>query len=251
MNPFDRWDEWEWEKAAQELGRSRRYDDYYDDYGANSRRYYFKELQSEHIMDKWTGSQKRVVLSALLFLTIVFSARGEDFVSRSVYSVYKTGMESGNLYVALNSMAKEAMGISTDLESMPVGAPVEEIFYPPVAGVVKVGFGGKNFKGEPSNGIEIESALGTQVLCPAEGVVLDVFQHAELGRTIHLNFGDGWEGIIGNLGEVDVSPGDPVYMGLKLGTVGISSERRQPWLYLELLKNNRPVNPLLYLIQNK
>ncbi|NLP43193.1 MAG: M23 family metallopeptidase [Peptococcaceae bacterium] len=250
MNPFERWDEWEWEKAAQELGRNRRYDDYYDDYGSNYRRYYYKGPDSEHILDKWTGSQKRVVLSALLFLTILFSAQGEDFVSRSVYSVYKTGIDSGNLYVALNSMAKEAMGIPVD-DSIPVGSPVEEVFYPPVAGVVKVGFEGKNFRGETSRGIEIESTIGTQVLCPAEGVVLDVVRHAELGQIIHLNFGDGWEGIIGNLGEVAVSPGDPVYMGLKLGTVGLTSERRQPWLYFELLKNNRPVNPLLYLIQNK
>jgi len=72
-----------------------------------------------------------------------------------------------------------------------------------------------------------------------------------LGNVIKINFGNGWEGVIGNLGDIQVKKGDPVTMGMKLGTVGISSLRQKPWLYLELSKDGKAVNPLLYLIQNK
>ncbi|NLI91992.1 MAG: peptidoglycan DD-metalloendopeptidase family protein [Peptococcaceae bacterium] len=247
MNPFERWDDWEWEKAAQEIGR---------DYPLSRRdnkkgkRYYFNGQTSKEFLDLLNGSQKRVILSALLFLTIVFSARGEDFLSQSVHSLYKNGMDSGNLYTALNSMAKEAMGVPSQ-ESAPVNNQIQGIFYPPVAGAVKVGFQGKTVQGAISQGIEIESSLGTPVLCLKEGVVVEVSQNESTGKFIKINFGNGWEGVIGNLGEVFVKQGDPVSMGLKIGTVGISGARQKPWLYLELLKNNKPVNPLPYLIQSK
>ncbi len=248
MNPFDRWDDWEWERAAQEIGRDHRK---YDQDNQRGRRYFYDSgVPSKNFLEILNGSQKRVVLSALLFLTIVFSSKGEDFISQHVYSFYRTSMDSGNLYAALNSMAKEAIGIPGG-DSMAVNAQVQGIFYPPVAGAVKVGFGGKSFDGGISSGIEIESSPGTPVLCPQEGVVLDVSMNEGLGTMVKINFGNGWTGIIGNLGGVHVQQGDPVSMGLKLGTVGLSSVRKKPWLYFELQKNSKPVNPILYLIQNK
>ncbi|MGI6451347.1 MAG: murein hydrolase activator EnvC family protein [Desulfitobacteriia bacterium] len=250
MNPFERWDDWEWEKAAQELGRDYRYRYRDERDGREDRRYYYRSEPSGDLLDRFTGSQKRVVLAALLFLTIVFSSKGDDIVSQSVYSFYRTGMDGGSLYTALNSLAKEAMGIP-QTEGMPVNAVVEEIFYPPVAGAVKVGFEGKNYFGGISKGIEIESSLGTPILCPAEGVVLEVSENEFQGTTVRINFGDGWEGILGNFGEVAVDQGTPVAMGTKLGTVGIKAGHQKAWLYFELLKNGSAVNPLNYLIQHK
>lgn len=249
MNPFERWDDWEWEKAAQNIGRDFRYDGRYDKDGFSKEKYY-RDKSSYGVLDKFTGSQKRVVLSALLFLTLVFSSRGEDLVSESVYAVYKAGMNSGNYYTAMNSMAKEAMGIEKN-EGLAVSAAVQGIFYPPVAGVVKVGYKGTGYNGEQSKGIEIESSVGKNVFCPAEGVILEVSESERLGRVVRISFGNGWEGILGNLGEVSVKQGDRVTMGSNLGTVGISSSRQKPWLYFELLKDGKPVNPMNYLIQNK
>ncbi len=249
MDPLGRWDEWEWEKAAHEIGRSSRYDSYRRE-NPKGKRLYFADESVKSFADKWTASQKRVVLSALLLLSIVFSSKGEDFVSRNVYAFYKTGMGSGNLYTSLNTMAKEVIGISDD-DSMEVDVPVQGIFYPPVAGTVRVGFHGRNYAGGISNGIEIESNLGTAVFCPKEGVVMGIDKDPAIGPMIRFNFGDGWEGIVGNLGEINVGKGEPVSSGAKIGTVGISGERQKPWLYFELRHNGKPVNPLNYLIQNQ
>lgn len=250
MNPYERWDDWEWERAAQSIGRDYKYDGKYDETGFPKKRYYINKRPPKDIFDSITGSQKRVVLSALLFLAVVFGSRGEDIVSQSVYAVYRNGMDSGNYYTAMNSMAKEAIGIQQG-EGLAVSAGIQELFYPPVAGTVKVGYKGTGYNGNLSRGIEIESHLGNEVLCPGEGVVLEVSESEGLGRVIRVNFGDGWEGILGNLGGVTVKRGDPVSMGLKLGTVGVSSSRQKPWLYFELVKDGKPVNPLNYLIQSK
>lgn len=247
MDPFERWDDWEFEKAAREIGRNE-----YDGSRTGSKsvnRYYYEGKPSGNFIERINGSQRRVILSAFLFLTIVFSSKGDDIISEGVYTVYKNGMESGNLYTALNSMAKEAIGIQ-DSESVPVNVSNQEIFYPPVAGAIKVAFAGKGLDGQTSRGLEVESSLGTAVLCPLEGVVLEVSEDSIYGQTVRINFGNGWEGFLGNFGEIDVVQGEPVSMGMKLGTVGISSSREKPWLYLELLKDGQPVDPLKYLIQN-
>lgn len=247
MDPYERWDDWEFEKAAREIGHNG-----YDGSNAGNRRpnrYYYEGKPSGSFIEKINGSQRRVILSAFLFLAIVFSAKGDDIFSKGVYTVYKNGMESGNLYTALNSMAKEAIGIQ-DSDSVPVNTPNQAIFYPPVAGAVQVKFAEKGFNGEASRGLEIESSLGTAILCPQEGVVLEVSEDSLYGQTVRINYGNGWEGLIGNFGQIAVKQGAPVSMGMKLGTVGISSAREKPWLYLELLKDGKPVDPLKYLIQN-
>lgn len=249
MNPFERWDDWEWEKAAQNIGQDDRYEGRYDKNGFGRERFYF-DKPAGNFLDNITGSQKRVVLSALLFLTIVFSSRGEDLVSQSVYAMYRSGMDSGSYYSVMNAMAKEAMGIQQN-DGLAVSGNNKGIFYPPLSGAVKVGFGGIGYNGDMSRGIEIESTMGKEVLSPGAGIILEVSESEGLGRVIRINFGNGWEGMLGNMGEVTVRRGDPVTMGVKLGTVGISSSRQKPWLYFELLKDGKAVNPLNYLIQNK
>jgi len=250
MDPVDRWDDWEWEKAAQEMGRRYRLDDN-DRYGKQENKYYFSGDSGKRFRDKWTGSQIRVVLSGLLFLTMVFSSKGQDFFSQKVYAFYRGGIESGNVYTALNSMAREAIGI-TETNDIAVDAPASEgIFYPPVGGAVKTGFLGKNISGQISRGIEIESTLGTPVLCPKNGVVQEISGNESMGKMIRINFSDGWEGLLANLGDISVEKGDPVSIGMKIGTVGISSERQKPWLYFELRQNGEAVNPLNYLIRNE
>ena len=247
MNPFERWDDWEWEKAAKDIGQDYGYEGRYDKGGFQKDRLYF-DKPAGNFLDNITGSQKRVVLSALLFLTIVFSSRGEDLLSQSIYAMYRNAMDSGNYYSAMNAMAKEAMGIQQS-DGLAVSGQTQGIFYPPVAGAVKVGFGGVGYNGDMSRGIEIESTMGKEVLCPEAGIVIEVSESERFGRVIRINFGNGWEGILGNMGEVNVRRGDPVTMGVELGTVGISSSRQKPWLYFELIKNGKAVNPLNYLIK--
>lgn len=251
MNPVERWDDWEWEKAAHEIGKtySNSSELYEPEISRKKNSSQSKKRTNKDILQSWTGSQKRISLSALLFLTILFSSGGSDTISKTVYGVYKTGIESGNVYSSLNNMARDAIGL-TPTDTLPVNKVIDRQFYPPVAGVVKVAFQGLGFDNQKSKGIEIQSSLGTTVLCPQEGVVMDVENSTLTGNTVYINFGEGWIGALGNLGDISVKKGDPVSLGKKIGTVGVSGPRKQPWLYFQLTKDGKSVNPVLYLIQN-
>jgi murein DD-endopeptidase MepM/ murein hydrolase activator NlpD len=246
MNPYERWDDWEWEKAAKEVGRERgiKYEDWPRKRGYPSKRSRLGPLYS------WTGMQKKATLSVVFFLLIFFASKGEDVLSKGIYSAYQGTVESGDYYASLNDMALQVLGMSIDGKSTPVDASMKGKFLPPVSGKVMAGFGEVDSKGQASlhNGIDVGSALGIPVVSPYQGIVTLVGEDPQLGRMIKLDFGDGWTGIVGNLGDISVKTGQRVQAGQPLGSVGLSAPLKKTWLHFELRKDGKPVNPLPYLI---
>lgn len=246
MNPFERWDDWEWEKAAQEVGRER--GKKYEDWPVKRNR---PKRSNRDILYSWTGSQKKAVLAVTFFLLIFFASKGEDGLSKTVYSVYEGTVQSGDLYTAMNGMAKEAMGLGPiGSKSTPVDATMKGKFVAPLSGPVTAPFGAIDSEGKGSihNGIDVGSALGIPVLAPFTGVVVQVGEDPQLGRLVKLDFSNGWTSILANLGEVKVKEGQAVQTGEVIGTVGLSAPLKKPWLHFELRKDGKPVNPLPYLV---
>ena len=247
MDPFERWDDWEWEKAVQNLGQKN------GDPGSSwkshsSRRKEKAGAKRKELLHFWTGGQKRTVLAAVFFLTVFFSAQGEDILSKGIYTVYQKSAES-NYYGTLTGMAKEALGLGgIQLGAMPVDAKMKEKFLPPISGPVEAEFGIVGEGNKTHEGIDVGSSLGTKVVAPYAGVVTGVGEDAQLGKIIKLDYGDGWSGVLGNLGDVLVKEGDKVDMGQEIGTVGLSAPLKKTWLHIELRKNNKPVNPIPYFI---
>ncbi len=252
MNPFERWDDWEWEKAAREVGKES---------GINPRWQLKKKKPnfkpgSGIFLRRLTNSQKKVLLSALAFLTLFFSNYNQDSVSRVIHSYYTNVMNGDNLYTAMNGMAKEAIGLSNlNSAGVPVNVTVKERFLPPVSGAVVAGFGetSKDEQGKTiiHNGIDVSSALGTLVVAPDMGVVTLVGIDSQQGKIIKIDHGDGWTSVVGNLGDVYVQKGNRVQKGDSIGTVGLSAPLKKPWLHFEIRRNNQAVNPLPYIIKQK
>ena len=254
MNPFERWDDWEWERAAQEVGKEHdrgRSGSSNQSWGSFRRP---AKKRSGNMLDHWKGTQKRTLLSALLFLFVFFSANSTDPFSGMIHSMYRSGMDSGNYYQALNGMAKEALSLGgVTSTSTPVDAKMLGRFSPPISGPVMAAFGeegegGSNPVGSIHEGIDVGSALGTSVTVPADGVVTIVGEDAQLGKIVKVEFGDGWTIVLGNLGEIYVQQGQRVFRGDVLGTVGLTAPLRKPWLHFELRKNSQAVDPIPYLI---
>jgi murein DD-endopeptidase MepM/ murein hydrolase activator NlpD len=285
MNPLDKWDDWEWERAAQELtrphdeiknGGSRTAGDNYGGYGGarrsgksggfgrfggfggynrNSRNTGFSYKRdsrngsrSNLNLLKWTGSQRRVAIAAVFFLLVLFSSYGADKLSQTVYNAYQAGMGNDS-YPVISNMISDALGL-TGGDALPVDAQ-SRVFYPPVAGAVKVAFKAKNDQGKTNQGVCIGSSLGTTVYSPGTGVVMEVGTDEAMGHFVRVKLDDGWETLVANLGDIWVVKGDPVQKGGVLGTVGTSASHRNPWIYLELRKNGKAVDPLLYLLQGE
>lgn len=247
MNPYERWDDWEWEKAVQEIGQGR---------NAHLPRRVKPERARlrkgwPNAFDYWTGGQKKTLLAALFFLTVFFSSNGADSLSLGVHGIYQTAMAGSNYYSSLTGMAKEVMGLGGLANAaMPVDAQMEGKFFPPVSGKVVAGFGQKATDGTGAvhEGIDVESSLGTPVVSPYDGVVTAVGTDPRLGTVVRLDLGDGWSVVLGNLGDVSVTKGQKVNQGEIVGTVGLSAPLKKPWLHFELRKNDKPLNPLPYLI---
>jgi murein DD-endopeptidase MepM/ murein hydrolase activator NlpD len=210
-----------------------------------------------NFLNHWNGTQKRTILAAMLFLLVFFSANSTDPFSETIHSVYRSAMNSGNYYQALNGMAKEALSLGgAGSKSTPVDAKMIGKFLPPISGPVmaafgEVGEGGSNPAGSVHNGIDVGSSLGTPVVAPANGVVSFVGEDPQLGKIVNVDFGDGWTTVLGNFGGVYVQKGQRVVKGYVLGTVGLSAPLKKPWLHFELRRNNQPVNPIPYLIPPK
>ena len=260
MNPFERWDDWEWERAIQEVGKE-------PGRGKSAPRFNQQPGRSRRpvkpggdYLKYWNGTQKRTILAATLFLLVFFSANSTDSFSGTIHSIYKSAINSGNYYEALNGMAKEALSLGGVVsKNVPVDAKMKGQFLPPLSGKVvaafgDVGEGGSNAVGSVHNGIDVdpmENALGALVVSPAAGVVTSVGEDSQLGKIVKLDFGDGWTSVLGNLGDISVVKGQKIEKGSVVATVGLSAPLKKPWLHFELRKNNVPVNPIPYLIPPK
>lgn len=246
MDPFERWDDWEWEKAVQALGQKKGSGSPpWRERGSGRKN---RPAGKRDFLSFWTGGQKRTVLAAVLFLTVFFSANGQDIVSKGIYSAYRTS-RSADYYATLTGMAKEALGLGgASLTAMPVDSKMKGKFMPPVSGPVEAGFGITNAEGRVHEGIDVGSSLGTKVVSPYNGVVTEVGKDSQLGNVVKIDYGDGWSGVLGNLGDILVRKGDKVDIGQQIGTVGLSAPLQKPWLHIELRKDNKAVDPLPYFI---
>ena len=67
------------------------------------------------------------------------------------------------------------------------------------------------------------------------------------GLTVIVDHGGGWLTVYGHASALLVEKGEAVRRGQKIAVVGDSGSLRGPYLYFELRKDGRPVDPLGWL----
>lgn len=91
---------------------------------------------------------------------------------------------------------------------------------------------------------------GTDVAAIWEAQITDITHSNELGNLVTMSFGDGYECIYGQLDELQVSVGSYVKKGDIIGKVAAPTKYYSVEganLYLELLKDEVPVDPLSFM----
>ncbi|WP_273444812.1 M23 family metallopeptidase [Neolewinella agarilytica] len=93
-------------------------------------------------------------------------------------------------------------------------------------------------------GIDLKAKSGTPVLATADGKVIFAGSDGKYGITVRILHEDGYITVFAHLSEHIVDRGDHVILGEKIAAVGSTGMSTAPHLHYEVLKDDKPVDPL-------
>ncbi len=101
------------------------------------------------------------------------------------------------------------------------------------------------------SGIDIDAALGTEVMAVTAGTVSDIRQDPLMGTTVVIGHGDDLESVYSNLAaQPAISVGDRVTPGTVIGAIGntaISESAANSHLHFEMLRAGVSIDPVQFL----
>lgn len=118
-------------------------------------------------------------------------------------------------------------------------------FLRPSVGVISSGFGRR--WGRMHNGIDIASPKGTPIYAAENGKVIYSAWEKGYGKVIKIQHKNSVETIYGHCSKLIKTKGQNVKRGEKIAEIGSTGRSTGPHVHFEVRKNNKPVNPLIYL----
>ena len=100
----------------------------------------------------------------------------------------------------------------------------------------------------PHEGIDVTAEMGTPILAPGAGRVIQAGWTTGYGNTVKLDHGYGIVTIYAHASRVTVRVGQRVRRGDVIANVGRTGLAVGPHLHYEVHVNGRPVNPLRYIL---
>ena len=114
----------------------------------------------------------------------------------------------------------------------------------PARGPVVTKYGQKISKGVTSKGIIIKTRSQAQVISPYDGTVIFAGPFRGYGNLIIIEHGAGYLSLLAGLDSIDCELGQMLLAGEPVGQMPDSSESK---LYIEIRKDNHPINPLTWI----
>lgn len=93
-------------------------------------------------------------------------------------------------------------------------------------------------------GIDFASPVGTPIYATGNGKVSESGSDRGYGKMVKIDHGYGYETLYGHMSQIKVKKGQTVKRGEVIGLVGNSGISTGPHLHYEVIKENRPVNPI-------
>lgn len=122
----------------------------------------------------------------------------------------------------------------------------------PVKGMISYGYAWRNdpFTGNRAfhKGVDIVAPRGTEVIAPADALVLKAGRLPGYGNVVYLSHSNGLTSRYAHLQGFSVRPGQKVSRGEVIGQVGNTGRSLGAHLHYEILVNNRRVDPSQYIL---
>jgi murein DD-endopeptidase MepM/ murein hydrolase activator NlpD len=97
-------------------------------------------------------------------------------------------------------------------------------------------------------GLDIGGQIGSEVLAPADGVVIFTGVRGGYGNTIVIDHGFGLQTHYAHLSRIRVRIGDHVQRGDVIAEVGSTGRSTGPHLHYEVRRNGQPLNPIRFIL---
>lgn len=125
----------------------------------------------------------------------------------------------------------------------------------PVRGILTSGYG---YRSDPVSGdralhraIDLSTAPGQPVVATADGIVLHAERSGRLGNSVDIAHGFGFATRYGHLSRFTVRTGERIRRGDVIGYVGNTGRTTGYHLHYEVRLDGKPVNPLVYILDEK
>lgn len=124
-----------------------------------------------------------------------------------------------------------------------------EPFSWPLVGAITSNFGMRD--GRPHEGIDIAAEEGTPIRAAASGRVVFAGPRGTYGLTVIIDHGNGFRTLYAHCSRIMVEAGDAVGPSTVIALAGNTGNSRGPHLHLEVLKNGVPLDPQMFLEQER
>lgn len=114
----------------------------------------------------------------------------------------------------------------------------------PARGQIITAYGQETSKGVSSKGIIIKTRRQAQVISPYDGTVIFAGPFRGYGNLIIVEHGQGYLSLLAGLENIDCELGQMLLAGEPVGQMPDNSEAK---LYVELRKDNHPINPMMWI----
>jgi murein DD-endopeptidase MepM/ murein hydrolase activator NlpD len=101
-------------------------------------------------------------------------------------------------------------------------------------------------KQEKHAGIDLAKEAGAPVVAPLSGKVRSAAAEGERGNAVVIDHGNGLESRFHHLGDLNVTPGQTITKGDKIGTVGSTGKSTGPHVHFEVRDLGEPIDPTQY-----
>ncbi|MBU1106320.1 MAG: M23 family metallopeptidase [Candidatus Riflebacteria bacterium] len=207
-------------------------------------------------------SRALIILLALVLLQLIVPVNDSEALELSA-SFYAPVKENFNFWLPARQLLANAVERAEDLRTrlQPVSRTYKIVSVTskkivaskdwPVKGAISSAFGMRRHpvtkRNSFHNGIDIKARLGTNIVCPTDGIVVCAAYAGLLGRLVKIRTGDGKMLYFGHMHKLKCIKGQRVKRGNIIGTVGSSGRATGPHLHFSVFSGRHYINPIKYL----